>query len=87
MDELPADVNFDVSQSELRLSEASGLSQDLGAYSIDQFSLDAASAAAEDDLSAIVTPPTPNTSVTGGGAFKRPRGEGNGKERKQQSPN
>ncbi|KAK4981245.1 hypothetical protein LTR28_000001 [Elasticomyces elasticus] len=79
VDELPRDLNFDVSQqSELQFPEESGLSQDLESHHLAQSNADSASLLAEDDSQSSLIDPqaaTPNTSVTGQGAFKKPRNE------------
>jgi hypothetical protein len=50
IDQLPADLNFEVSQeSDLQIPEASGLSQDLGGLFSEQSNIDSASRARRDD--------------------------------------
>ncbi|KAJ9655430.1 hypothetical protein H2201_008805 [Coniosporium apollinis] len=73
IDEIPLDVNFDVSQqSELQFSGESGLSQELESHHLSQ-SEEPASLAGHDDRSSIVDAEnaTPDTSVTH--SFKRPK--------------
>ncbi|KAK3669157.1 hypothetical protein LTR78_010963 [Recurvomyces mirabilis] len=84
--EFPPDVNFDVSQqSELQCTEGSGLSRDVEFYSLAQSSAGSGSAEAQADSQSSVVDAqdiTPNTSLTTGGAFKRPRTERGGRKRR-----
>ncbi|KAK0829687.1 hypothetical protein LTR03_016079 [Friedmanniomyces endolithicus] len=86
IDKFPPDVDFDVSQqSELQFTERSGLSQDLETYSLAQSSADSGSAQAQADIQSSVVDTgdiTPNTSLTEGGALKRPRTERGGRIRR-----
>jgi len=78
IDQIPADISFSVSHSELNYTEqSSGLSQDLSTYSIAQSSAGSASADVHGDAQSSVDQEpnvTPTTSVTGR-EFKKPRKE------------
>ncbi|KAK0769467.1 hypothetical protein LTR59_017014 [Friedmanniomyces endolithicus] len=86
IDEFPPEVNIDMSQqSELHFTEGSGLSQDLESYSLAQSSAGSGSAHAQADSQSSVVDTqdvTPNTSLTEGGSFKRPRTERGGRKRR-----
>lgn len=74
IDDIPADVSFALSGSDLHFTEQSGLSQDVSAHSIASSSVDSRSVQAQDTHSSAVDNPsgTPSTSLDGG-AFKKPR--------------
>ncbi|KAK3076041.1 hypothetical protein LTR53_000086 [Teratosphaeriaceae sp. CCFEE 6253] len=78
IDQIPADISFSVSHSELNYTEqSSGLSQDLSTNSIAQSSAGSASADVHGDAQLSVDQEpnvTPTTSVTGR-EFKKPRKE------------
>ena len=83
VDAFPSDMSFDLSQqSELNFPEQSGLSQDFGAHSLAQSSIDSSSVQAQaDDQSTVAeaAETTPNTSMNeanDSGRFKRPRKHG-----------
>ena len=77
IDQIPANISFSVSQSDLHYTEqSSGLSQDFSAYSIDQSSVGSASEHPQvDTQSSTIQEPTttPSTSVHEGAPFKKPR--------------
>ena len=90
IDQLPADVNFEVSQqSELHFTERSGLSQDLRASHLAQsFASSKSSPEPVDNQSSIVDAQkaTPNTSVYNGASPKRPRRKRGRKATRTPSP-
>lgn len=77
IDSLPHELSFDLSQqSELQFTEGTGLSQDLESHHLAQSNADSASLLVEDDSQSSLLDPqavTPNTSLTGQGAFKKPK--------------
>jgi len=86
IDDFPPQVKLDVPQrSELQFTEGSGLSQDLETYSLVQSNAGSGSAQAQaySQSSGVDTEDiTSNTSLTEGGALKRPRTEGGGRKRR-----
>lgn len=74
IEEIPPDVSFAMSESELHFTEQPGLSQDVSAYSIAPSSGDSRSVQAQGTRSSVLDNPssTPSTSLDGG-AFKKPR--------------
>lgn len=74
IDDIPADVSFALSGSDLHFTEQSGLSQDVSAHSIASSSVDSRSVQAQGTHSSAVDNPsgTPSTSLDGG-VFKKPR--------------
>lgn len=79
IDQIPANISFSVSQSELHFPEqSSGLSQGFSAHSIAQTSFESASEHPQDDTKSSLSQDsvvTPNTSVHEGAPFKIPRKE------------
>lgn len=78
IEEFPPGVNSGLSQSELQITEGSGLLQDLETYSLAQSSAGSESAQTQGDNQSSVPNTrhvTPNTSVNESGPFKRPREE------------
>ncbi|KAK0773656.1 hypothetical protein LTR59_015203 [Friedmanniomyces endolithicus] len=76
IEQIPPDMSFSVSNPELRFPEQPGLSQDFNAHSIAKSSLDSKSAYVRiETRSSLVDEhaATPNSSVTEGEVFKKPR--------------
>ncbi|KAK8232544.1 hypothetical protein HDK90DRAFT_316529 [Phyllosticta capitalensis] len=74
IDEIPDNVNFDVSQeSELQFSSQSGLSQELESHHLSQSEGSASVAGREDASGVAPKAATPDTSVSALQSFKKPR--------------
>lgn len=74
IDEIPDNVNFDVSQeSELQFSSQIGLSQELESHHLSQLEGSASVAGREDASSVAPKAATPDTSVSALQSFKKPR--------------
>ncbi|WPH02473.1 Hypothetical protein R9X50_00533700 [Acrodontium crateriforme] len=79
IDEIPSGISFAMSESDLHITEQSGLSLDVSAYSTASSSVDSRSVQAQDKQSSVVDnlSTTPSTSLYGR-AFKKPRMDRNG---------